>query len=103
MGRFREDIARHFFIEFMNGLDHVHQHKIVHRDIKLDNVMLDSKYCLKICDFGLSGPFAGKPKYGDGLLGTFYGTKEYMAPEILRRSTYIGQAIDVFSSGVLLF
>ena len=55
-GRFPEPLARHFFKEFMGGLDHVHQNGITHRDLKPENLMLDANFTLKIADLGFAGP-----------------------------------------------
>ena len=56
---------------------------------------------MKIADFGIAGPAAGRD--GNGYLKTIAGTEGYMAPEIWRKEPYKGQAIDVFSCGVILF
>ena len=59
-GRFEEPLARHFFKEFMLGLDHCHQSGITHRDLKPENLMLDSDFNLKIADFGFAAPVEGR-------------------------------------------
>jgi len=79
-GRFTEPLARHFFKEFMSGLDHVHQNGITHRDLKPENLMLDLQYYLKIADFGFAAPVEGRDR--SGALHTKLGTLNYMAPEI---------------------
>ena len=59
-GRFPEPLARHFFKEFMNGINHVHANGITHRDLKPENLMLDHSYTLKIADFGFAAPVEGR-------------------------------------------
>jgi serine/threonine-protein kinase Chk1 len=53
-GPFPETIARHYFKELLDGLEHIHSNGIVHRDIKPENVLISADYTLKISDFGYS-------------------------------------------------
>jgi len=55
-GKFEEKLARHFFKEFMLGLDHMHFKGITHRDLKPENLMLDHMFNLKVADFGFAAP-----------------------------------------------
>ena len=52
--KLKEDVAKHIFRQVVNGLNYCHAKGIVHRDIKLDNLLLDSNGNVKICDFGVS-------------------------------------------------
>lgn len=79
-GRFEESLARYFFKQFMEGLDHCHRKGVAHRDLKPDNLLLDHKFELKIADFGFAAPVEGRD--GSGYLTTGLGTFNYMAPEI---------------------
>jgi serine/threonine protein kinase len=70
----------------------------VHRDIKLDNILLDSNGRVKICDFGV-----GKiVKKGEKMVEQC-GTPAYIAPEILENNGYFGFAVDIWSAGVALY
>uniref|UniRef100_A0A8C5Q4M1 Protein kinase domain-containing protein n=1 Tax=Leptobrachium leishanense TaxID=445787 RepID=A0A8C5Q4M1_9ANUR len=80
------------------GLEYLHQEKIIHRDVKLENIVLDHQGFAKITDFGIS-------KEGIGFedrTNSFCGTPEYVAPEIVLGLPY-GQAVDWWSLGVLLY
>jgi len=100
-GRFQEPLARHYFKEFMAGLDHCHQKGISHRDLKPENLMLDSQYYLKIADFGFAAPPEGKD--GSGYLHSNLGTYNYMAPEIHLKQPYKGEEVDLFAAAIILF
>ncbi|CAF4390334.1 unnamed protein product, partial [Rotaria sp. Silwood2] len=80
------------------GLEFLHSHKIVYRDLKLDNLLLDREGYLKIADFGLCKEGIG---YG-GTTSTFCGTPEFLAPEVLTESSYT-RAVDWWGLGVLIY
>lgn len=84
------------FGDLLRGLGHIHGQQVVHRDIKLDNVMVNSGVC-KICDFGLSTVL---PKEG-GITGV-YGTAPFMCPEMLLRRPYRIE-VDLWSLGVVAY
>jgi protein kinase N len=80
------------------GLKYLHDHKIVYRDLKLDNLLLDADGFVKIADFGLCKEGMG---FGDRT-STFCGTPEFLAPEVLTESSYT-RAVDWWGLGVLIF
>lgn len=99
-GRFSEDEARFFFQQLISGVSYCHIMQICHRDLKLENVLLDGSPAprLKICDFGYSksGLLHSQPK-------STVGTPAYIAPEVLSRKEYDGKTADVWSCGVTLY
>ncbi|XP_075707325.1 ribosomal protein S6 kinase-related protein [Rhinoderma darwinii] len=92
-----EDTTRLFAAELVSVLVYLHDLGIIHRDVKMENILLDERGHLKLSDFGLSRhlPF-GERAY------TICGTLQYMAPEVLTGGPYSHSA-DWFSLGVLLF
>lgn len=99
-GRFSEDEARYFFQQLISGVSYCHSMEICHRDLKLENTLLDGSPSprLKICDFGYSksGLLHSQPK-------STVGTPAYIAPEVLSRKEYDGKIADVWSCGVTLY
>ena len=105
IGTISEEQARGWFVQLMAGVAYLHGIGIVHRDLKLENVMLTSAGGLKIIDFGLAHEHARDPKSGAVREETLYdvcGSKSYCAPEVLASSGY-GFGVDVWSCGVALF
>ncbi|XP_071202615.1 serine/threonine-protein kinase N2 isoform X1 [Salvelinus alpinus] len=80
------------------GLQYLHDHKIVYRDLKLDNLLMDTEGYVKIADFGLCKEGMG---YQDRT-STFCGTPEFLAPEVLTETSYT-RAVDWWGLGVLIF
>ncbi|GKV10770.1 hypothetical protein SLEP1_g22089 [Rubroshorea leprosula] len=99
-GRFSEDEARFFFQQLISGVSYCHSMQICHRDLKLENTLLDGSPTprLKICDFGYSKSaiLHSQPK-------SAVGTPAYIAPEVLSRKEYDGKIADVWSCGVTLY
>lgn len=98
---FGENYGRFLFTRIIEGIDACHNANIVHRDIKMENIMIDSQWNVKISDFGFATLIKGKK--GNGILTTPLGTISYAAPEILRKQPYHGIPADIFSMGALLF
>ncbi|XP_074366271.1 serine/threonine-protein kinase SRK2A-like [Apium graveolens] len=99
-GRFSEHEARYFFQQLISGVSFCHAMQICHRDLKLENTLLDGSPAprLKICDFGYSKSslLHSRPK-------STVGTPAYIAPEVLSRHEYDGKMADVWSCGVTLY
>ena len=79
-----EDVARRYFRQLVAGVEHAHKHLVLHRDIKPDNILVDAQGKLCLGDFGLSAMLAD----ADAMLHTQVGTVQYMAPEVVRGSSY---------------
>ncbi|XP_004492546.1 CBL-interacting serine/threonine-protein kinase 14-like [Cicer arietinum] len=96
-----EDHARRYFRQLISSVKHCHSRGVYHRDLKLDNLLLDEKDNLKVTDFGLSA--VKNQIRSDGMLHTVCGTPSYVAPEILAKKGYDGAKADIWSCGVVLF
>jgi len=95
---FSESRSRFYGAEITLALKYLHEHKIVYRDLKLENLLIDSDGHIKITDFGLCKEeisFTDTTK-------TFCGTPEYLAPEVLEDNDY-GHAVDWWGFGVVLY
>ncbi|KAF5464873.1 hypothetical protein F2P56_014919 [Juglans regia] len=100
-GRLKEDVGRKVFQQLIDGVSYCHTKGVFHRDLKLENVLVDARGNIKISDFGLSA----LPQHfrGDGLLHTTCGSPNYVAPEILANRGYDGATSDIWSCGVILY
>jgi serine/threonine protein kinase len=93
-----EKTAKILFRQIIQGIRYIHSRGIVHRDIKLENILLDLNNIIKICDFGV-----GKLIKPNTILKDQCGTPVYMAPEILKGNGYKGFPVDIWSAGVALY
>ena len=80
-------------------MTYVHNLSCVHRDLKLENILLDRNENVKLVDFGFTREYEGKASY----LQTFCGTVCYSAPEMLKGEKYAGEKVDVWSLGIILY
>lgn len=97
--KLKEEVACHLFRQVILGLQYCHSKNVLHRDIKLDNILLTSQGTVKICDFGVSKLIL-KPRE---LMFEQCGTPAYIAPEVFENKGYIGYQSDVWSAGVVLY
>eukprot|EP01137_Pigoraptor_chileana_P018351 Opistho-2@77687 len=97
-GACTEREARGYFRDLLSAVDYLHSVGIVHRDLKLENMLLDGHGNIKLIDFGLSN-FMNKGKR----LDTCCGSPMYAGPEMYRGAQYEGPEVDVWSMGVILF
>ena len=93
-----EEESLKYFHQLINALFYLHSQNIAHRDIKIDNMLLDRNRDLKLVDFGLSTKYPD-----DNLLDQPCGTVVYAAPEVLQGREYHGMLADVWSSGIVLY
>ncbi|CAO2587691.1 MAP/microtubule affinity-regulating kinase 3 [Lemmus lemmus] len=98
VGHLEEEEAKPIFKQLASGVHYLHQRRIAHRDIKLENILLGEGGKVKLCDFGL----ATQLEEGQ-MLQELWGSMPYWAPEILARRQYDGMAGDMWSMGVVLY
>ena len=95
-----ENFCRHYLLQILSGLQYIHEQGLCHLDIKLENILLDSQYDVKIVDFGFATALKGADGQG---VRDMNGTEGYMAPEVVSKQPYDGQSADLFACGVVLF
>ena len=97
-----EKMSKFLFRQIILGIQHIHSKNVVHRDIKLENILIDFNNNVKICDFGIGKVLNSE----DELLYDKCGTPMYMAPEIILSNDdngYKGFPVDIWSSGITLY
>ena len=94
----KEKIIKEFFKQIFSAMGYLHRNHMAHRDIKLENILLDNNKTIKIIDFGF-----GMYNPENRLQNFFCGTPNYMSPEIASKRYYKGQNSDLWSLGVLLY
>ncbi|EHY56191.1 Serine/threonine-protein kinase [Exophiala dermatitidis] len=97
-GRLKEKQARKFARQIASALDYCHRNSIVHRDLKIENILISKTGNIKIIDFGLSNLYSPR-----SLLKTFCGSLYFAAPELLQARQYTGPEVDVWSFGIVLY
>jgi len=97
-GRMSEALARRKFWQMVLAVEYCHSRRVVHRDLKAENLLLDSNMNIKIADFGFSNFWSPSSN-----LNTWCGSPPYAAPEVFEGKQYKGPEIDVWSLGVVLY
>jgi len=97
MGGMGEECGRYFMSQMLDVIEFMHGKGVAHRDLKLENILVDDQMNLKVADFG----FATFRNVGK--LKSYRGTMTYMAPEIKYGKVYDGFQVDMFSTAVILF
>ena len=103
-GPLEEALARTYFLQLIKGIEYLHSIDICHRDIKLENLLLNQESQLVIADFGSASKInieKGKPLPFNSLLPV--GSREYNPPEMHTEKSYYGEKADIFAAGVCLF
>ena len=96
-----EALCRFYFKQILEALHYMHDAGVAHRNLTLNNILVDENFQIKISDFGLSGPVIGNDKHGFST--TRVGLTEYMAPEAISKGVYRPHEADLFAAGVILF
>ena len=94
-----KDICK-IYQQLISGIEYMHEIGIAHRDLKLENILLNNKKDIKIIDFGLSNSY---DKNSDELLHSSCGSPCYAAPEMIKGIEYRGINTDIWSSGIILY
>ena len=97
-GRMKEKEAREKFRQILSAVNYCHKLRIIHRDLKAENLLLDENLNIKIADFGFSNQYSPHE-----LLDTFCGSPPYAAPELFQGRRYTGPEVDIWSLGIILY
>ncbi|OWK04162.1 hypothetical protein Celaphus_00016127 [Cervus elaphus hippelaphus] len=94
---------RYIFYQLLRATKFIHSGRVIHRDQKPSNVLLDASCLVKLCDFGLARPLSGLPEVPEGhALTEYVATRWYRAPEVLLSSSWYTPGVDMWSLGCIL-
>ena len=96
-------IVRNYVDQIIQAVGAIHAAGVCHRDLKLENIVLDSTFGIKVIDFGISCSLSGNQNTGFCTKREKVGTLGYMAPELLLECKYQPNMADFFSLGVIIF
>lgn len=97
-GKVGEVHSRHWMQEICSAVSYLHGRGLAHRDLKLENILLDVDYSIKLTDFGFI-----KSTHGNQLSKTYCGSKAYAAPELIQGIPYSPRKVDSWALGVILY
>lgn len=96
-----DDHCQFFLYQILRGLKYIHSAKILHRDLKPRNLLVNSNCDLKICDFGLARAVVPDMKAKTGVMTDYVATRWYRAPELLLSWKEYNSSVDVWSVGCI--
>ena len=102
-GALPHSIANAYSLQLIKLVSELHKRGVCHRDLKLENLVLDQTWNLKLIDFGLACPLTGTNQRGFCHRGEKVGTEGYMAPEVLLDCKYQPAMADIYALGVIIF
>ncbi|ODV94265.1 hypothetical protein PACTADRAFT_44419, partial [Pachysolen tannophilus NRRL Y-2460] len=95
--------VKKLFAQLCSSVYYIHQLNSCHRDLKLENILLDKKKNIKLSDFGFTRELPFRSSINNGFLETICGTTQYMAPELIEKNPYSGTQIDIWALGIILY
>ena len=98
VGSFSEVVARSYFQQLISALEYIHEKEYNHRDVKIENLLLDKDFCIKLADFGCAVKVNPEKSVVKAL-----GSKKYYAPEMHETTYYAKDRADLFAATVVLF